>query len=384
MKILLLWALLSKVVALSHKTTNKNGTLSSANYPLPFLSECPSLQDYDNRRRSPDIKLWFLRRIRKSGSSTFAKTLTHLLGEGSPIMYQGDELTKEFNFRCLLEPMRASLAEKSTPSKNDKREKPLRHKDLLATVALHHKDLATASKTCRDVLTICGENAHRCSSEFCPQCPGAHLCDKTCGICHAENATVFTLPTDGITFASKHVFFVTHLREPIARTRSEFFFHVAGSHSDNCGGLGCASEAVWKSWLENNQSCTLGGGYYVGNAIVRSFSGSSSYPDRRATGCGPCEGLGGGTPFLNGCSGKTTTPPGPSSCPDAHKKMAPYLPPVTSTDLATADAVLERFDLVRARHLSLVPERQKAEPLFLFRHLGQHAHWCAFSPGDCS
>jgi hypothetical protein len=129
--------------------------------------------------------------------------------------------------------------------------------------------------------------------------------------------------------SASRVLFVTHLREPISRIKSEFYYMGPGGkrahYQPNI-------EPVWKDWIEDshnklyevggNHSGWIHGGTLIDNLLIRALSAN----------CGKCVVNTKG--HMNGCE----------LC-GRHGRL-PRLQPVTNTDYDEANKVLEKFDIV--------------------------------------
>jgi len=137
------------------------------------------------------------------------------------------------------------------------------------------------------------------------------------------------------------VFLVTHLREPISRINSEYWFKGPGSLT------GLANESLWNSWIEVSRPFAHGGnarlsasgakfneGIYFDNYFTRMFTGNCA---------DVCEMKKGGKIHKN--DGTDGTPGGAVGGCAAHTRKNPYRI-YKPDDLARAKDVVGTFDIV--------------------------------------
>ena len=129
------------------------------------------------------------------------------------------------------------------------------------------------------------------------------------------------------------ILFVTHLREPLARQKSEFYYVGPGSKraAQKRGGPARNTDAEWFTWIsegtraheQGNHSCVIHGSQYLDNVMVRALGAD----------CGSCR-FAKAPPHLRGCQlcGRHGRPP--------------QLERVGTLQLQRATNVLEAFDLV--------------------------------------
>ena len=150
--------------------------------------------------------------------------------------------------------------------------------------------------------------------------------------------------------------FVTHLREPMERIKSEFWYVGPGSRNET------NSEEVWASWMEGsrkkgevggNHSCRLHGGTLVDNLQVRAFTGS----------CGDCKVKANGK--FSGCM----------ICTTKNKVVKDPVEKINMAHTAAASRTLEKFDLViiiellsHEAHLRRIRSVLGAPASFSFKH----------------
>jgi|MDSY01.1.fsa_nt_gb hypothetical protein len=170
-------------------------------------------------------------------------------------------------------------------------------------------------------------------------------------------------------YARTRVLFVTHLREPLARQKSEFYYVGPGSkkQTEKRGGKAVSnSNEEWFAWFNEakrvraagNYSCVIHGGIYLDNVMVRALSGDC----KTGQDDGRCE-YAKHPPRLAGCV----------LC--GRHGRDPQFQAVGRPQLKTATRVLEAFDLViilellsDQRHLRLIRERLFLPSDFTFGH----------------
>ena len=172
----------------------------------------------------------------------------------------------------------------------------------------------------------------------------------------------------GNPFVRAQVLLVAHLRDPLQRLNSEFFYVGPGSSR---GGLKPSDEHTWASWMnasaarkaEGTFEGLIRGGLYLDNLYVRALTGDC------AAACLPGDGehadAGGGDADINrgggtgGGGGSSALAGGAaprlSGCRLCRRKVCGegvpgFRPTLGSADLVAARSALDHFDLVvRAR-----------------------------------
>lgn len=143
-----------------------------------------------------------------------------------------------------------------------------------------------------------------------------------------DEQTRFNIPCFSHPFA-RHVLFITHLREPMSRIKSEFYYMGPGGKHSN---YQLNIDSVWNQWIKEshirlyeeggNHSGMIHGGTLIDNLYIRALTGN----------CGKC--IINEKGHIGGC---TLT--------GRHGKL-PRLKSINKLDYLNAQSVLEKFDIV--------------------------------------